>query len=167
MSKNKTLLLSSSDIKKKIERIAYEILENCDDESGIILAGITGSGLKFAEKLSKQLKKFSEVNVKLCSITVNKSKPANQPVVCSISSEEFESKTVIVVDDVAHTGRTVFYAMKVLMEVAPKKIQVAVLVDRKHKQFPIAADYVGLLLSTNMQEHITVEFEDEAAVYLS
>ena len=167
MDKNQTLLLSASDIKKKIERISYEILEDCDEENGLIIAGITGSGYKFAEKISKQLKKFSAINIRLCSITVNKQNPVTNKIECSIGVEEFAGKTVIIADDVANTGRTLFYAMKPLMDVAPKKIQVAVLVDRKHKQFPIAADYVGLLLSTNMHEHVTVEFADEAAVYLS
>ena len=166
MEKNKTLLLSASDIKKKIERISYEILENCDESEGLIIAGIKESGFKLAEKISKQLKKFSAINIRLCSIAVNKSKPVDSKIECSIAVEEFSGKTVIIVDDVAHTGRTLFYAMKPLMDVTPKKIQVAVLVDRKHKQFPIAADYVGLLLSTNMHEHVTVEFADEEAVYL-
>ena len=68
MEKNKTLLLSASDIKKKIERISYEILENCDESEGLIIAGIKESGFKLAEKISKQLKKFSAINIRLCSI---------------------------------------------------------------------------------------------------
>ncbi len=167
MGKNKTLLLTASDIKKKTERIAYEILENTDENSEIILAGITGSGLKFAEKLMKNLKKFSEAKISICSITVNKSNPISHEAKCSVEPSSFKNKSVIIVDDVANTGRTVFYAQKVFMNVLPKQIQVAVLVDRKHKQFPVAADYVGLSLSTNMQEHVSVEFEDEEAVYLS
>ena len=167
MDKNRTLLLSASDIKKKIERISYEILENCDEQDGIILAGIKESGYKLAEKLSKQLKKFSSITVMLCSISLDKAKPTANNIACSIPTEEFRNKTVIIVDDVAHTGRTLFYAMKPLMDVEPKQVQVMVLIDRKHKQFPIVADYVGLLLSTNMQEHITVEFGEEEAVYVS
>ncbi len=167
MNKNRTLLLSASDIKKKIERISYEILENDDEKDGIILAGIKENGYKLAEKLSKQLKKFSTISVKLCSISLDKVKPTSNNITCSIPIDEFRNRTVIIVDDVAHTGRTLFYAMKPLMEVEPKKVQVMVLVDRKHKQFPIVADYVGLLLSTNMQEHITVEFVEEEAVYVS
>ena len=167
MDKNRTLLLSASDIKKKIERISYEILENCDEQDGIILAGIKDSGYKLAEKLSKQLKKFSGIAVRLCSISIDKTKPTHNKIECNIPVEEFRNKTVIIVDDVAHTGRTLFYAMKPLMDVEPKKVQVMVLIDRKHKQFPIVADYVGLLLSTNMQEHVTVELEEVEAVYVS
>ena len=79
------------------------------------------------------------------------------------------NKVVIVCDDVANTGQTLLYAMKPFLDFAPKKIEVAVLVDRKHKQYPVSSDYVGLSLSTNLDEHITVEIGMgiEEAVYLS
>jgi pyrimidine operon attenuation protein/uracil phosphoribosyltransferase len=86
-----------------------------------------------------------------------------------IDSSTVNNKVVIVCDDVANTGRTLLYAMKPFLDFFPKKIQVAVLVDRKHKTYPVSADYVGLSLSTNMQELITVEIGSgiEDAVYLS
>ncbi|MFZ1579958.1 MAG: phosphoribosyltransferase family protein, partial [Saprospiraceae bacterium] len=62
-----------------------------------------------------------------------------------------------IVDDVANTGRTIFYAFKVFMDVLPKKIEIAVLVDRKHKRFPTKVDYVGLSLATTVQEHIKAD----------
>ncbi|MEL6989936.1 MAG: phosphoribosyltransferase family protein, partial [Bacteroidota bacterium] len=72
------------------------------------------------------------------------------------------------VDDVANTGRTIFYAFKPLFEILPKKIEVAVLVDRKHKSFPIKVDYVGLSLATTIQENIDVQIlnTEDKAVYL-
>ena len=82
--------------------------------------------------------------------------------------EDLNDKTVIVCDDVANTGRILSYAIKPLLSVYPKKIRVMVLVDRKHKKYPVSADFVGLSLATTMQEHITVEFDNnhQAKVYL-
>ena len=70
---------------------------------------------------------------------------------------DLHSKVVILVDDVANTGRTIFYAFKPLMESLPGKIEVAVLVDRTHKMFPIKVDYVGLSLATTLKENISVK----------
>jgi pyrimidine operon attenuation protein/uracil phosphoribosyltransferase len=83
--------------------------------------------------------------------------------------KEVKNKVIILIDDVANTGRTIFYATKPLMEVMPKKIEVAVLVDRKHKSFPIRVDYVGLSLATTVKEHIDVQIRgvEEVAVYLN
>jgi pyrimidine operon attenuation protein/uracil phosphoribosyltransferase len=162
-----TLLLSAADIKKKIERISYEILENNDEENEIIIIGIRDNGYRLAEKLVKYLKKFSDLKITLGEVRMNKAKPASQEVVCSLDDVAFDNKVVVLVDDVANTGRTLLYAMKPFMARAPRKIQIAVLVDRKHKMFPVSADYVGMLLSTNMQEHVSVELEKEEAVYLS
>ena len=64
---------------------------------------------------------------------------------------------ILFVDDVANTGKTMFYAIKPVLAFSPKKVQLAVLIDRQHKQFPVAADYVGLSLSTFLHEHIFVE----------
>ena len=70
---------------------------------------------------------------------------------------DLKSKVLIIVDDVANTGRTIFYAFQPLLALLPSKLQVAVLVDRKHKSFPIEVDYVGLSLATTMKENIVVK----------
>ena len=74
----------------------------------------------------------------------------------NLTEEQIDNKTIIVVDDVANTGRTILYAIKPLLSYSPKKIRNAVLVERKHKLFPVSPDYVGLSLSTTMHEHIKV-----------
>jgi pyrimidine operon attenuation protein/uracil phosphoribosyltransferase len=81
---------------------------------------------------------------------------------------ELEGKTIVVVDDVGNTGRTLFYACKPLLEVLPHKVEMAVLVDRKHKSFPVKVDYVGLSLATTLREHIDVQLSDsnDFAAYL-
>jgi len=165
----RSLILSADDIAKKIERISYEILENNDEEQEIILAGIRQKGFVFAQRLESKLRTIGPVSVILTDIQLQKHRPTGSEILMGIDSSTVNNKVVIVCDDVANTGRTLLYAMKPFLDFFPKKIQVAVLVDRKHKTYPVSADYVGLSLSTTMQELITVEIGSgiEDAVYLS
>jgi pyrimidine operon attenuation protein / uracil phosphoribosyltransferase len=168
MPNKHSLILNEDDIKKKIHRIAYEILENNDEEKILIVAGVNGNGYALAEKLSKFISKISKISCKLAEIKIDKENPKMDKVKISLGEKEFKNKSVILVDDVANTGRTLLYSMKPILEFSPKKIQVAVLVDRKHKLFPVSADYVGLTLSTMLHEHVSVTFSKEKeAVYLS
>ena len=165
----RSVILSADDIDKKIERISYEILEENYDEEEIILAGIRQKGFVFAERLEQRLKRIGDLSVILTDIQLQKRMPTQSEILMGIDSSSVNSKVVIVCDDVANTGQTLLYAMKPFLDFAPKKIQVAVLVDRQHKLYPVSADYVGLSLSTSMQEHIIVEIGTgiEEAVYLS
>jgi len=165
----RSIILSADDLKRKIERIAYEIAEDNYEEKEIILAGVRQKGFVFAQRLEKFLQKISSVSIILTDIQIKKHKPTESEILMGIDSSAVNNKVVIVCDDVANTGQTLLYAMKPFLDFAPKKIQVAVLVDRRHKLYPVSADYVGLSLSTNMQEHITVEIGMgiEEAVYLS
>ncbi len=165
----RSLVLTSDDIKKKISRISFEIWENNYDESEIILAGIFENGFNFAHRLEQSLKRISSLNILLSNIRFDKHKPAASKILFSIDPSIVNNKVIIVCDDVANTGKTLLYAMKPFLDYAPKKIQVAVLVDRRHKTYPVSADYVGLSVSTSLQEHITVEMGSniKEAVYLS
>lgn len=168
MKNKKTPLLSEKDIRLKTERIAYEILENNYEENELIIAGIKENGYNFAKKLTAVLKKISPFKITLTSIRLNKKNPTKEKIEVDLDNSQLNNKVVIVVDDVANTGKTLFYSLKPLMDFYPKKVQVAVLVDRKHKTFTVSADYIGLSLSTTMQEHISVEIESakEEGVYL-
>jgi pyrimidine operon attenuation protein/uracil phosphoribosyltransferase len=165
----RSLILTADDIRKKVERISYEILENNDDEQEIVLAGIRYKGFVFAQKLEARLLQIGHLSVILTDIQLQKHQPSNSGILMGIDSSSVNNKVVIVCDDVANTGKTLLYAMKPFLDFAPKKIQVAVLVDRKHKIYPICPDYVGLSLSTSMQEHISVQIGTgiEEAVFLS
>jgi pyrimidine operon attenuation protein/uracil phosphoribosyltransferase len=84
-------------------------------------------------------------------------------------TEYLRDKIIVVTDDVANTGRTLFFAMRPLLEALPRRVEVAVLVDRKHKSFPVQPDYVGLSLYTTMRDNIEVhigEGAQESAAYL-
>ncbi|MCP3930011.1 MAG: phosphoribosyltransferase [Bacteroidetes bacterium] len=155
-------ILTERQIQQKIKRLAIEILENNYNEEEIILAGINTTGLGFATMLYNQLKYLTKIPLQLTRIRVEASNPTGSPVIIEKPLEEIEGKVVIIVDDVANTGRTIFYAMKPLLETLPKKVEAAVLVDRKHKSFPIKVDYVGLSLATTLMENIDVNILDVA-----
>ena len=161
-------LLDQRQIKQKIKRLAIQILEQNFGEKEIILAGINNNGLGFAKMIKRQLTQLTDNKITLTQINLSPANPLESKVEIGISPEELNDKTIIVVDDVANTGRTIFYAMKPLFEVLPKKIQVAVLVDRKHKAFPIKVDYVGVSLFTTLHDDIDVQIKGKGkkAVFL-
>jgi len=162
-------ILNEIQITQKIKRLAYEILEHNFEEKSIALAGINNNGLYFAEMLLAELTKITEIPIHLTQVTLNPAAPNTSDVSIGRDLKELNKKAIIVVDDVANTGRTIFYAIKPLLDILPKKIEVAVLVDRKHKSFPIKVDYVGLSLATTLRENIDVKIQDvkEMAVYLN
>ncbi|MEM0993136.1 MAG: phosphoribosyltransferase family protein [Bacteroidota bacterium] len=161
-------ILNHQQVERKVKRIAYQILENNFREEGIILAGINFRGMEFADLLLQELLDITEVPITVTRLHVHPPNPLEKEIHIEMPIEELKGKVVIVIDDVANTGRTIFYAMKPILEVLPKKVEVAVLVDRKHKTFPIQADYVGLSLATTMHDNIDVQIleGDQFAVYL-
>lgn len=150
-------ILHHEQIIQKIKRLAIEIVEQNHTETEIILAGINNNGYHFAELLLSELKRFIQIDFKLTRIRLNPANPIGEPIEVGLPIESLKDKVVIVVDDVANTGRTVFYACKPILDTIPKKIEVAVLVDRTHKFFPIQVKYVGMSLATTLKEHIDVK----------
>ncbi len=162
-------LLNHRQIQQKIKRLAIELLEHNFDTQELILAGINNNGMVFAELLMSELLQISDKAITLTRIQLNPAQPTQSEVHIEMPLEELTDKTIIIIDDVANTGRTIFYATKPLMNILPKKIEVAVLIDRKHKSFPIQVDYVGLTLATTLKENIEVQIRDveQYAVFLN
>ena len=154
-------ILNSTQIRQKINRLAIEILENNYAEKSIVLAGINNNGLGFAKLLMKAIQKISDVEIILANISLNPAKPTSDEVNIDADEAVFRNKVVIIVDDVANTGRTIFFSFKPFLDILTKKVEVAVLVDRKHKSFPIKVDYVGLSLATTLKENIIVKLGAE------
>jgi pyrimidine operon attenuation protein/uracil phosphoribosyltransferase len=166
-AKKSIQILDQAQIKQKIDRIAYQILEDCFDEKEIIIAGIASRGYVFAQKLEKVLSKIAKIKCTLVEITLDKDSN-NLVASTNIPVSQCKNKTIILVDDVLNSGRTLLYGLSVFLNIPTKKIRTAVLVDRSHKLFPISTDYAGYTISTVSQEHISVVFDkNKEAVYLS
>ncbi len=162
---SKLPILSNEQIDKKIKRLAYQILENNYNAKKLYLAGINNAGQKFAKLLADQLTQLHSTQIELIQIKLNPAAPL-EGTNLSIDVQSLKNQTVIIVDDVANTGRTIFYAFKPIFETLAESVQVAVLVDRKHKSFPIKVDYVGLSLATTLKENIRVKLDKVKEVYL-
>ncbi len=162
-------LLDRRQIFQKAKRIAYQIYEENFLESELIFAGIEGTGYLFAEMLQTHFSQISAIPSKLVRVNIDKLNPAQSEVKLDCTVEELENKTIVLVDDVLYTGKTMAYSLKPFLKANIKKIQVAVVVDRSHKNFPIAVNYVGYALSTTLNEYIKVVLDDDESfgVYIS
>jgi pyrimidine operon attenuation protein / uracil phosphoribosyltransferase len=153
---NRKYILTAAVAEKKLRRMALEIAERNYDAPQLILIGIKENGIVIAKKISGYLPEHFKGEVVVLELSLDKKKPA---AVTLNSTIEFNNKTIVLIDDVANSGSTMLYALKPLLEQHPKKIQTLALVERTHKTFPIAVDYVGLSVSTSLNEHIYVEVE--------
>ena len=164
-----SLILDKEALEQKLIRLAHQILEDQFDEEEICLVGIMQGGHQICAILKKEIQKIKAVDVSISSISVNKENPLLRPSELSRDINYFDGKAVILVDDVANSGRTLFYAFQEFLSIMPKTVKVAVLVDREHKRFPVHCDYVGTSLGTTIKEHIEIVFKGNKleAAYLS
>ena len=165
-TKDRTVILNHKQIGQKITRIAHQIFENNFQEKTVCVMGIHGEGYVLAEKLNAILKDIADFDIQFFGIKMDKKSPLKSGLNTDIEAKDLKNKVVILVDDVLNSGKTLIYATKFLLDYNVKSIQTVCLVDRKHRKFPVRADYVGLTLSTTLQEHISVEFGKEDIVYL-
>ncbi|MBP9150963.1 MAG: phosphoribosyltransferase [Flavobacteriales bacterium] len=166
MSAVQTIVLNATQVNQKIDRLAFQIHENTYNEKEIIIAGIAGNGFKLAELLAERLANFSDVKVTLVPVNVNKEDPLAINASVELEKADAEDKVVILVDDVLNSGKTLIYGIRHFLQVRLKALRTVALIDRDHKRFPVKADYVGLVLSTTLQEHVRVVLDGEMAVYL-
>lgn len=140
--------------------MAFEIYERNHDAPGVIMAGISGMGMILADLLAKELAAISPLNIQKIDIKMDKSDVATSAI--QLSQElDMTGKTLILIDDVLNTGKTLAYAMKPFLGQELKKMEVAVLVNRSHGLFPIRPDYTGYELATTFSEQILVDFSGE------
>ncbi len=153
-------ILSHKQIGNKIDRIATQILENNLDSEEIHFAGINTTGYKFAEMIINSLKELSDQKIFLERLKLSPQNPLEKPVEYSGNITSLESKTLIIVDDVINSGRTIYFALQPFLHILTKKVEVAVLVERSYSSFPVKADYVGLSLATTMTDNIEVKIDE-------
>lgn len=162
----RTVVLDHVHVQRKLQRIAHQLHEENHAEKGIVLVGIAPRGMALAQRLATLLGPIADLQVELVELKLDKDRPLEAAVKLSVPLDGLRGRTVVLVDDVLMSGRTLMHAAAHLVTVPLKRLLTVVLVDRRHRSYPIRADIVGLTLSTTTQEHISVELGRKDAVYL-
>ena len=163
-------ILDADEIRRAVTRMFHEILERNHGADGLIFAGIRTRGVPLAERLAEHIRDAEGITVPVGRLDINlyrddlserptmRIRPTTMPV-------DVAGKTVILVDDVLYTGRTVRAAMDAISDLGrPLRIQVAALIDRGHRELPIRADFVGKNIPTRQMELVRVRFEETDGV---
>lgn len=172
----KTIIMDENAINRAITRLAHEIIEKNKGIDDLILVGIKTRGIPFANMLLEKIKQIEGKNVPILTLDItlyrdDLSEVSDAPILNEDFNYDITDKTVILVDDVLYTGRTVRAALDALVDKGrPKKVQLAVLIDRGHREFPIRPDFVGKNVPTSVEEIVRVKFketDDESEVVIS
>ncbi len=162
----KALIMDEKDIFRAVTRISHEIIEKNKGIEDIVIVGIKTRGIHLAESISKKIEEIEGVKIQIGELDITNYRDDLE--YKQISPKEIETnidfsiddKNVILVDDVLYTGRTVRSALNALMEIGrPRTIQLAVLIDRGHRELPIRADFVGKNMPTSREEQVKVNIK--------
>ncbi|HPR18002.1 MAG TPA: bifunctional pyr operon transcriptional regulator/uracil phosphoribosyltransferase PyrR, partial [Candidatus Cloacimonadota bacterium] len=170
--KVKSEIMNTKNIEHTLRRMALEILEQNEGMDNVYLIGIRSRGVPMAARLAKYISEIEKIEVPVGIVDISLYRDdltliAEKPVVKGSKIDfDIKDKNVVLVDDVLYTGRTVRSAMAALLDIArPKRIELAVLIDRGHHEMPVKADYLGKFVPTSSNEIIKVSFyetdEDE------
>ena len=166
-------MLERDDLRRTLKRIAHEIAEKNPDSSGLAIVGIHTRGAVLARRLHALLAELTDdappigdIDISFYRDDVGVKAPGSQPVVhASHIDFDLADRTVVLVDDVLYTGRTVRAAIEALFDYGrPQRVQLAVLCDRGHRELPIRPDYVGKNLPTSREERVNVSLEESDGV---
>jgi pyrimidine operon attenuation protein / uracil phosphoribosyltransferase len=161
-------ILTSEEINQKLVRLAHQIIEFTHDVPVSFLGGITGNGFTMAKALRKIIEENSKQKIELFELTVNKEQPWNEEVKLSIPEEKLKNGTILLVDDVLNSGKTMQYALVKLLQQPTAAIKTVAMVDREHRRYPIKADFVGLSLSTTLRDRVEIRLiGDKYEAYLA
>ncbi len=162
-------MLESNDVERTLRRIAHEIVEKNPDVSDLAIIGIHTGGVHLAERLTAIIGELTGSKPPLGEIDISFYRddalgrtPSGQPVVHATHLDfDVEGRTIVLVDDVLYTGRTVRAAIEALFDYGrPERVQLAVLCDRGHRELPIRPDYVGKNLPTSRSEQVSVRLRE-------
>jgi pyrimidine operon attenuation protein/uracil phosphoribosyltransferase len=156
----KNCILTADQSALRIRRIAFQIHESNTDVDEIVVAGIMSSGFKLAEEIARVLTEITPIKVVCCQVNINKKTPL-ESISTSLKASDYRDKSLVLIDDVLNSGKTLMYGVRHFLEVPLKRFKTAVLIDRNHKNYPIKADFKGLSLSTSLHEHVEVIHSDK------
>ena len=172
----KASILDDRAMDRSLTRLAHEIIERNKGIKDIVIVGILTRGKPLANRIAEKISDIENTDVPVENIDITMyrddlSKVGKEPIVNDVNKFKVDNKKIVLVDDVIYTGRTVRAAMDALMDIGrPKTIQLAVLVDRGHRELPISPDFIGKNVPTSKNEVIKVRLKevddlDEVAIY--
>ena len=162
----KNIVLDSDDILNKIKRISFEIIEKNLKEKEIYIFGILPNGKYLSEKIKFFFNSNSEIRLHIHYIKIDKGNFSINKIVPNLTPNKLKNKVFIVVDDVMNSGSTLMYSINKLLEFSPKEIQIAVLIERNYKSFPLTPNFKGLEMSTSKSEHVEVSLDKSPKVLI-
>ena len=166
MPRREKQILNSDDIRRALTRIAHEILERNRGTEGLVFVGIHTRGVPLAQRISRLIREFEETDVPVAALDTSlyrddissRARPVIKPTSLPVG---IEAKKVVLVDDVLYTGRSIRAALDALTDFGrPLVVQLAVLVDRGHRELPVRADYVGKNIPTARREDVRVRLKE-------
>jgi len=160
-------IIDNDKLLRTVRRMSHEIIERNNNLSNIILLGVLKNGVPLAKMIRDNILKFEEIDIPLYELDITGYRD-------DIKVEEYQklhidisNKDIILVDDVLYTGRTVRASLDAIIDLGrPNAVQLAVLVDRGHRELPIRADYVGKNIPTASDETVIVNFKDDLGVHI-
>jgi pyrimidine operon attenuation protein / uracil phosphoribosyltransferase len=160
-------VLDAPDINRALTRIAHEILERNKGASDLVLLGIPTGGVPLARRIAERMSEVEDVTVPVGSLDVTmyrddlRMRPARALLPTDIPAEGIDDRVIVLVDDVLFSGRTIRAALDAMNDLGrPQAVQLAVLVDRGHRELPIRADFVGKNLPTSLAENVSVRLQE-------
>ncbi len=167
MSDKNTVILDSAGVTRALTRIAHEILENNKGTDGLVLVGIRSGGAYLAEQIAARIMEIEGIELPIGTVDITMYRDdlgSRGPIPVGKTDIPFglDGQKVVLVDDVLYTGRTIRAAMDALMDIGrPSAIQLAVLIDRGHRELPIRSDYTGRNIPTARDEKVQVRFDSD------
>lgn len=159
--KFRSRIMEEADVRRALARIAHEIIERNGKKKELCLLGVERRGAPLAMRIAENIEKFSDIKVHLATVDITyfRDDIDNKPSEPCLPDCPVEGKTVVLVDDVIYTGRTARAALEAVLAMGrPERIQLAVLIDRGHRELPIRGDYIGKNVPTARSELIKVHF---------
>jgi pyrimidine operon attenuation protein/uracil phosphoribosyltransferase len=158
----KKYILDLEAANQKLHRMALELAENLSgSNAALILVGVKDSGLVIANKIAVLVRPYIKNEIKIISVSLDKDMPKEVLLSENINLNDLN---VVLIDDVANSGKTLLYGLKPLLNYYPRTVQTMVMVERMHKLYPVKPDYVGLSVATTLEDHIHLEVINDEVV---
>jgi pyrimidine operon attenuation protein/uracil phosphoribosyltransferase len=159
MTTERSLILHAQQVQQTLLRMSQEIYEQHFECKDIVVLGIKGMGEQIAQVIYHNLEKISPLHCEWATIQLDKKNPFTAPVWTPAIS--LKKKNVVLVDDVIHSGKTLIHASHFVCQQDPARLSMVTLINREHRLFPVGPNVVGITLSTNLKEHVAVEYNEE------